>query len=140
MRLVIDANELFSTIIARGTGRWTKKLDILFSDSIEIFTPSLLFDELERNKEEIKSKSKFLDEDFEVFMGLLKARIKFVPPEYFLDELSEAEKISPHTKDSLYFALALKLDCAIWSGEKRLKEQSLVKVLNTKDLIKEFKL
>jgi predicted nucleic acid-binding protein len=135
MKLVIDANELFSAMIAKGRGRQTKKLDILFSDKVELFSPKLLFTEFERNREEIKSKSRFSDKDFDVFIGILTSRIEPVPIENFVDKLLEAKEITPHTKDLLYFALALKLDCAIWSGEKRLKEQSAVKVFNTKDLI-----
>ena len=35
----------------------------------------------------------------------------------------------------LYFALALKLDCPIWSNEKAFKKQSVVKAFSTSDLI-----
>jgi predicted nucleic acid-binding protein len=41
----------------------------------------------------------------------------------------------PHLKDVEYFALALKLDCPIWSNEKAFKKQSRVKVISTKELI-----
>ena len=60
------------------------------------------------------------------------------PVEKFSDKLFEAGRVSPHSKDIPYFALALALDCAIWSGEKRHKEQSQVKVFNTKDLVKKL--
>lgn len=38
--------------------------------------------------------------------------------------------------DSEYFALALKLNCAIWSNDKRLKQQDKIKVYSTEDLVK----
>jgi len=48
--------------------------------------------------------------------------------------LNEAEKISPDKDDVIYFALALKLNCAIWSNDKNLKEQNRIKIYSTSDL------
>ena len=36
----------------------------------------------------------------------------------------------------MYFALALKLNCGIWSNDKKLKNQDKVKVYSTEDLLK----
>lgn len=138
MKLVIDANELFSAIISKGVGRQTKKLDILFSEKIKLFAPSLLFRELEKNETEIKSKSGFSDTDFNIFVGIIKLRIKSVSVSEFSKFLSKAKKISPHEKDIPYFAVALSLNCPIWSGEKRLKRQFKVKIFNTPELLEEF--
>lgn len=140
MKFVIDTNELFSAIIAKGRGRQTKKLDILFSEKIKLFAPSLLFRELEKNSAEIKAKSKLSDDEFEVFIGILKLRIESILDDEFSDKLLEAKQISTHSKDIPYFALALKLDCPIWSGEKRFKEQLRIEVFNTKELINKFEL
>lgn len=49
--------------------------------------------------------------------------------------LEEASKISPDSDDVVYFALALKFDCSIWSNDKRLKEQPAVKILTTEELL-----
>jgi len=140
MKLVVDANELFSAIIAKGRGRNTKKLDLLFSDEIELFAPSLLFKEMERNSEILKSKSRFSDDEFNIFAEILKNEIKTVSLNEFEDKLNEAKSICPDIKDISYFALALKLNCPIWSGDKLLKQQSSVRVLNTKELLKELNL
>jgi len=43
---------------------------------------------------------------------------------------------TPDPDDMAYFALALKLNCAIWSNDKKLKEQDKVKVYNTHELSK----
>ena len=116
MELIIDAHELFSALIAAGRGRQTKKLEILFSDNVKLYAPSLLFKELAKNSSEIKSKSGFSDNDFKEFVKDVKSRIEAVPIERFSDKLFEAKETSPHPKDIPYFALALALDCAIWSG------------------------
>ena len=138
MKLISDANEIFSIIIAKGKNLQTKKLDILFSDKVELYAPTLLFLEFERNSQEIKEKSGFSDSSFNVFIGILKLRIKIVSFDELFSKLEEAKSICPHEKDLLYFALALKLNCPIWSGEKRFKEQSRIEVFNTKDLVKKF--
>lgn len=135
MKVVPDANELFSAVISKGKGWKAKTLDIFFSDDAKLSAPYRLFAELEKNREDIMSKSGFSHADFNVFVEVLKLRIKFVPLEKFLDKLDEAKETSPHAKDIEYFALALKFesDC-IWSEEKLLKEQDKVKVLNTDEL------
>jgi len=135
MRLVVDANELFAGIIAKGKELQSWTLDILFSDEVELFAPFRLLAELEKNRDEIRRKSGFSLQDFEVFVGVLKLRVRFIPLEQFLDKVPEAKELAPHLKDIEYFALALKLDCPIWAQEKAFKKQSKVKVFSTSELI-----
>lgn len=138
--LIVDANEVFSAIISKGRGIQTKKLDILFSDKVKLYAPSLLFRELRKpkNVKDIKSKSGFSDDDFFAFVKILELRIEPISDKDFSDKLSEASSISTHPKDIPYFAAALKIDCPIWSGEKRFKEQSEVVVFNTKELVDKY--
>jgi len=134
MKLVVDANELFAGIIAKGKNLQSWTLGILFSDEVELFAPFRLLAELEKNRDEIRSKSGFSLHDFEAFVGILELRVRFIPLEQFLDKISEAKVLAPHLKDVEYFALALKLDCPIWAQEKAFKKQSGVKVFATSDL------
>jgi predicted nucleic acid-binding protein len=135
VKLVIDANELFSAIIAKGKKLQSLVIDIIFSDKIELFAPFRLLAELEKNREEIKRKSGFSDKEFDAFVEILKLRINFIPLEDFLDKISEAKDVSPDPKDIEYFALALKLKCKIWSEEKKLKQQNKVDVLSTNEVV-----
>jgi predicted nucleic acid-binding protein len=135
VKLVIDANELFSAIIGRGKGLQSLVMDIIFSEKVELFAPFRLLAELEKNRREIKRKSGFSDKEFDAFVEIIKLKIKFIPLEDFLDRILEAKDISPDPKDIEYFALALKLNCRIWSEERRLKRQSRVEVLSTSELI-----
>jgi predicted nucleic acid-binding protein len=48
MKLVVDANELFAGIIAKGKELQSWTLDILFSDKVELFAPFRLLAELEK--------------------------------------------------------------------------------------------
>ncbi len=135
MKVIVDANELFSAVIAKGKGFKSKTLDIFFADEVKLSAPYRLLAELENNREEIRSKSGFSHEDFDVFIGILKLRIDVVPLEDFLDKMHEAKEISPDPKDMEYFGLALKFKSAcIWSEEELLKEQDKIKVLNTDKL------
>ena len=52
-----------------------------------------------------------------------------------MDKYGEAKEISPDPDDVPYLALALKLGCAIWSNDKELKKQSVVKVYNTQEIL-----
>jgi predicted nucleic acid-binding protein len=50
--------------------------------------------------------------------------------------MPKARRISPDPDDVQYFALALKLDASIWSNDKNLKNQNIVKVFSTDELVK----
>ena len=90
MKLIIDANRLFSLIIGKKLSSVVMK--IFFSDEAELFAPFRIFAELENNREEIRSKSSFSHEDFDNFVGVLKLKIKFVPLEDIIDDYYEFNK------------------------------------------------
>lgn len=137
MDFVADANELFSAVISKGRGWKSKTLDIFFSDDVKLSAPFRLLAELENNREEIRSKSEFSHEDFNVFVEILKLRVDFVPLEDFLDKMQEAKEICPDPKDMEYFGIALKFKSdGIWSEEELLKKQDKIKVSNTDELSK----
>jgi len=50
--------------------------------------------------------------------------------------MKEADNLSPDIKDSQYFALAMKFNCSIWSNDKKLKEQDIINIYSTSDLLK----
>lgn len=138
MKLVIDANRIFSLIIGKKLN--SAAIEVFFSDDTEFSAPFRMLAELENNREEIRLKSGFSHEDFDNFVSVLKLKLRFIPLEDFMDKISEAKEISPHSKDIEYFALALKLGCGIWSDEKSFRKQSKVKVYTTSELLKELQL
>ncbi len=131
MVLVIDANVLFSVLIKDSFA-----YNLLFSGSFHLFTPEYIFTELEKHKEELLEKTERTEEEFFRLLETLKRRIVIVPLEEIISYVGEAKKITPDPADMAYFALALKLNCAIWSNDKRLKEQDKIKVHNTHELSK----
>ena len=72
-------------------------------------------------------------------MEIIQKKIKLIPYEEFKSFIAKAEKISPDPKDTEYLALALKLNCILWSNDKKLKTQDKVKVYSTEDLMNELK-
>ncbi|HLC81483.1 MAG TPA: PIN domain-containing protein [Candidatus Nanoarchaeia archaeon] len=131
MDLVIDANVLFSALIKDSFA-----YNLLFSDAFHIFTPEYIFTELEKHKAEILEKTERTIEEFFRLVETLKRRINIIPLEELIPYVDEAEKLTPDPDDVAYFALALKLNCAIWSNDKKLKEQDKIKVYHTHELSK----
>lgn len=131
MDLVIDANVLFSALIKNSFA-----YNLLFSGSFHLFTPEYIFTELEKYKEEILRKTERTGEEFFRLLENLKRRIVIVPLEELIPYVDEADKLTPDPGDMAYFALALKLNCAIWSNDKKLRDQNKVKVYNTHELSK----
>lgn len=131
MDLVVDANILFAALIKNSF-----ICHLLFSGKFHLFTPEYTFTEFERHKEEILEKTERTSEEFFRLLETLKRRIILVPLEELTPYVKEAENITPDPDDMAYFALALKLDCAIWSNDKKLKEQDKIKVYHTPELTK----
>lgn len=132
MKLVVDANVLFSFFKKDST---TRKLITSF-EIFELYTPALCIKELSKHKEEICRKSKITEAGFEEEMEYLRLFVGIVQDEEFKDFAGKARQLlGEHIKDIPYFALALYLNCGIWSNEKRFKKQSRIKAVSTSDLI-----
>ena len=132
MDLVVDANVLFAVLIKDGFS-----YQLLFNEKFHLFTPEYIFVEIEEHQEEIMSKTERSIDSFYNLLEVLKRRIVLVPLEELTEYIEEAEKITPDPDDMAYLALALKLNCAIWSNDKDLKEkQSVVHVYSTHELVR----
>lgn len=131
LRLVVDANVLFSFFKQETT---TRELITRF-ELLELYSPELAIKELLKYKGLICEKSKLKELEFEEALKILKLFVRFETESFFKEFLPKAKEISPDVDDVAYFALALKLGCSIWSNDKRLKKQSRIKILTTKDIL-----
>ena len=131
MLLVVDANALFSALIAsKGITR------TLFSSiKLEFISPEFIEEEIDKYFSEIVLKSTCSEKDVRIALNLLLARIKIIPSIEYESLRDVARKISPDPKDAEYFAIALAFNCPLWSNDKKLKLQSEVKVFSTSELI-----
>ena len=136
MLLVIDANILFAALIKNGASR-----EILLVSDNEFYAPEYSISEFLKHLKELSNKSKLPEEMLKAFAEELiaAAGIKLVPFEDFKGCVDESSELLPDKDDAPYFALALHLGCAIWSNDKMLKKQGLVKIFSTAELINENK-
>jgi predicted nucleic acid-binding protein len=131
MRLVVDANVLFSFFKRESVTRWL----LTNFELIEPVTPSFCIEELTEHKGLICAKSKVSASEFEEVLGDLLIFVKVIPLSEYRTFLSGAKSISPDPDDIELFAVALKLDCPIWSNEKAFKNQSKVRIYTTSELL-----
>lgn len=131
MDLVVDANVLLSALIKEGL---TRKL--MLNSSVTLYAPEFLLDEFAKHISVVSKKSGIPVEKLKPLVKEFFDETKimvFATPE-LNNFMSKARVISPDPDDAIYFALALKLDCSIWSNDKKLKEQSKVRVYSTKEV------
>ncbi len=132
MLLVVDTNILFS-FFRENPVRFVIVNAKLFG--LELLTSKYNISELKDNKAGLLKYSKLNLEQVESVIDELDKFISGIASEEYKEFESEAKQLAPHDKDIPFFALALKLGCAIWSNEPAFKEQSRVKVFNTRELL-----
>ena len=133
MKLVLDSNVLMSMLIKPG-----RPLNLLFLEGLSIFSPESLWEELARNKIEIMHKSQLSSDDFEGLLQVIKKSVVTLSEDILALFSAKAEHICPDPDDTVFFAAALYLNCALWSNEKRLKHQDVIKVYSTHELMEEL--
>jgi len=131
MELVIDANIFISAIISING----KTRDLIFLKDFSLFAPEYLLEEVEKYKKEIITKSKLDEDSFVLALSLLSSKIKLVPFSEFKLFMDKAKNICSDPDDVEYFALALSRNIPLWSDDKKLKEQSEIKIISTIELI-----
>lgn len=105
---------------------------------IKLIAPEYAFDELRNNKDVLIKYSKLSEKEVDFLISVLELFVEAKPFVFFEEFKEEAKKISPDPKDAPFSALALKSNAAIWSNEPRLKRQSKVRVLSTRDFMEEL--
>ena len=130
MQLVVDTNILFS-FFRENPVRFT----IINSEflGLKLSTPEYTIEELRKNESDVLKYAKINSVQFNETLLELSKFIELIPKKSFEQFESKAKQLI-HDKDVPIFALALTLNCAIWSNEPRFKEQSSVKIFNTEDL------
>ena len=120
MEVVIDANVLFRTLISSG-----EIVKILFNPELKIFAPEVLGNEFLNNKNEILSKSKLSEIEFDALASLLLEKIIFVPLDEYKEFLPKARSLlGKHAKDEDFIAVCLMKKAKLWTYEKLLFELS----------------
>ncbi|RLI81867.1 hypothetical protein DRP07_06460 [Archaeoglobales archaeon] len=124
----------YSALIARG-GTFRVFLTNRILRKFRFVAPEYLFIEIHEHFDEILEKTKLSQEELEAVLGFLEGQMEIIPFEEFEDKYGEAKNISPDVDDVPYIAIALKLNCAIWSNDRKLKSQDAVKVYTTQEIM-----
>jgi predicted nucleic acid-binding protein len=133
MKVVADANILFSALLKDGLTR-----GIISEGFLEIYVPKFITEEFIEHLYELENKTKVSGKLLKKRLGeLIGVNMILIPEREFSGFIKKAVQICPDEDDVYYFALALKLNCGIWSNDKRLKLQNKIKIYTTKE-IKEF--
>ncbi len=102
-------------------------------DGLFLF-PQYIFEEMEEHLDELLQKSKLSKQDFNALLTIILKKVAIVPNEVLLPHRQKALNIVKNIDkdDVLFIACALAYsDSVIWSNDKKLKNQKVVRVLNT---------
>jgi predicted nucleic acid-binding protein len=130
--IIIDSNVLFSALLKDSL---TRKI-ILEYDGFFLF-PSFIFEETEKYKVELLRKSKMKKKDFELLLWLLLQKVKIIETESLIPYEKEAYELVKDidVNDTIFFACALAYpNSIVWSDDKKLKNQTKIKVVNTSEI------
>ncbi len=127
MKLVVDANILFSLAKAGSSAS-----DLLSTHTLWLLSPDYAGYELQQHRNELEELS---GKPFAIAIQDINKKVVFVDISVYKLRLKEAQKLLNDPKDTAYLALAIEMSLPIWSNDRHLKEQSIVEVFTTKDLV-----
>ncbi|MEK6954168.1 MAG: PIN domain-containing protein [Candidatus Micrarchaeota archaeon] len=129
MELIVDANIVVAAILKDGLTR-----NLLFNSNLYLYGPENLSLEIMEHETEFISKLGVGKAEFDNLTSALLNNLEILPLAYFEKKKKEALEFVPDRNDWPYFAVALLKGCAVWSNDKRLKEQKKIKVISTEEL------
>mgnify|MGYP001558410915 CR=1 FL=1 len=132
MKIVIDTNILLSFFWKDSI---TRKLIINLKNSL--LAPEKAREEIIKYSNEIIQKLKISRKDFEKLFEELEEYIDFIEKKEYSDFIEKVEKIAPDKDDCDFLALAYKNEYTLWSNDKLLKNQEIVKIISTKELLED---
>jgi putative PIN family toxin of toxin-antitoxin system len=132
MEIVMDANVFVAALLKNGV---TRKL--LLNDELVLYTPEYVIEEIFDHIYELEKKSHLPKESLVelVKVLLIESKMIIVPKDELRPYIKNADEISPDSDDVMYFATALKINCGIWSNDKDLQTQKVVKIYSTNDMM-----
>lgn len=138
MMLVVDVNVVISSLVAKGVPFKVFLLNRLLR-KLEFVAPDFLLTEFEKHKQRLQRESSLSMKDFNELANFLLEEISLIPVSQFSEFLPKAKSsLSTHTEDTPYLALALKLNCTIFSGDKKFSKLSPVKIFTPRQLLEKL--
>lgn len=124
MKVVLDANRLFSALLRDGSTR-----KALYDTAATLYAPAFLRTEFEKHHAELQRRSGLSAADLARLVEQVFAQVEWVPDDLIQPHVPAAAAalaaVDPDDVPYLATALAVGAD-AIWSEDKGLDEQTLV--------------
>jgi len=132
MEIVLDTNILISSLLRNGLTR-----DIISVSPFKMYTVLYAKIEMEKHKDELLSKSKLDEKSFGYLKEFIFGKINFIPLEDLAPFKDKAIEVMHDIDidDSPFLALAMSLNCPIWSNDGHFKRQDVVKSFTTRELM-----
>ena len=129
MRLVVDANILFAALLRKGV---TSAL--LIREDLELFAPALFWEEFTKYEMMILARTHRDREEFAQIVEIFRERIAIVAGDP--EEVERMVPLSPDPGDASYLVLALRLGIPLWTADKQLRNQVLVEIYSTTEVLR----
>lgn len=135
MTLVVDTNVLLSALIADSVTR-----TLLSAVDDPLVAPVALKRELSQQGELVREKSGLAEPELEELTDRLFDHLEFVTDSeleaYRAEAADELADVDPD--DVIFLAAALAVDGGIWSDDRHLRNQDLVPVVTTEEVVRAF--
>ncbi len=139
IRFVVDTNTLMSALLKDDS--MTAKL--LKSEFFDLYYPEDGLREVEYYKKYMisKRKKKLQKQSFEYALKFILESIRIIPSELYSQRMKIAYEAMKgiDEKDTPFLALALQLNCPVWSNDKHFKQQSIAGAYTTEEVIELLK-
>ncbi len=132
MKIVVDTNILFSFFWKESI---TRKLIMNLQDSL--IAPEKAREELKKYSKEIIQKIKIDDKEFNNLLMELEKTIEFIEKKEYADMIENVKNTALDKEDYEFLALSYKNKCILWTNDIKLKNQQLVKVITTRELLED---
>ena len=132
MKIVLDANVLMSAIIKDSLTR-----ELITKAEHQLYAPDIVFDTLLKYRALIIKKTNADPDDLDSLIDGLFGYLKVLPRKNFEHRIKKAKEAMKNidVEDAVFVACALSLQgSVIWSNDKHLKKQRLVKVYDTEEI------
>ena len=144
MKIVVDTNIVFSAIL--NSQSWIGQILLHSDKSIKFYSPHYLQVEIQKHFQKIKSRTKLLDYEIYELIEVLYTKIHFISEEFIPKEtLLIADDLTKDVDfdDVMFVALALHLNCRLWTGDKvlvkALTQKGYKRFISTQEMIEKLK-
>jgi predicted nucleic acid-binding protein len=127
MKIIVDTNIIFSAIL---NSQNTIGQLLLRPNQLQFYSPHFLQIEIQNHFQRIKKITKLEDSELNELIDILYTKIHFISEELIPKAcLFEAEKLTSDVDfdDVLFVALAIHLNCKLWTGDKILSDALIKK-------------